>query len=302
MTEKKAFDVIIIGGSYAGLSAAMCLGRSLRRVLVLDSGQPCNRQTPHSHNFLTHDGETPTAIAQKAREQVLAYPTVTLKTAKAVAAAGENNAFEITTETGEVYQGSKLLFATGVKDLMPPLNGFAECWGISILHCSYCHGYEVAHQEFGILANGDMAFELVKLLQNWSPTLTVLTNGKADFTSDQQQILQKLSVQVLENEIESFTHENGQLQHVNFKDSSSHRLNVLFARPTFAQHCPLPQDLGCALTEMGHLKVDLMQKTSVPGIFAAGDAVTMFRTVSFAVATGTMAGAAVNKELIDARF
>ncbi|MBA9076516.1 MULTISPECIES: NAD(P)/FAD-dependent oxidoreductase [Rufibacter] len=302
MIEREEFDAIVIGGSYAGLSGAMCLGRSLRRVLVLDSGQPCNRQTPHSHNFLTQDGETPAAIAQKAREQVLAYPTVTLQPGKAVAAARQNQAFEITTEAGHVYTGSKLLLATGVKDLMPPIHGFAECWGISILHCPYCHGYEVAHQEWGILANGDTALELVKLLQNWTPQLTVFTNGKADLTPDQRLVLEKHHVTLVEQEIASLTHAQGQLRQVNMKDGTSHHLNVMFARPAFEQHCKLGIDLGCELTETGHLKVDPMQKTNVPGVFAAGDAMTMFRTVSFAVATGTMAGAAMNKELIEERF
>ncbi|MGV3538950.1 MAG: NAD(P)/FAD-dependent oxidoreductase [Rufibacter sp.] len=302
MQETAEFDVIIIGGSYAGLSAAMTLGRALRNVLILDSGQPCNRQTPHSHNFLTQDGETPAAIAQKAKEQVLAYPTVTFKIGKAEKATGQNNAFQVTTEAGEVYKASKLLFATGVRDIMPDIEGFSECWGISILHCPYCHGYEVAHQEWGILANGDMALELVKLLLNWTKRLMVLTNGKATFTPDQQQVLQKHQVTVVEKEVTELVHDQGRLTQVHFKDGSSYALNVLFARPAFEQHCPLPKELGCELTEAGHIKVDGMQRTNVPGIYAAGDTMTMFRTVSFAVSTGTMAGAALNKELIEERF
>ncbi|WP_207433152.1 NAD(P)/FAD-dependent oxidoreductase [Sabulibacter ruber] len=302
MEERTQFDVIIIGGSYAGLSAAMALGRSLRHVLVLDSGQPCNRQTPHSHNFLTRDGATPTAIAQKAREQVLAYPTVTLKTGKAVQVTGQNSAFEVTTEAGATFKGSKLLFATGVKDLMPEMEGFAECWGISVLHCPYCHGYEVHHQELGILANGDMAFELAKLISNWSPKLIVLTNGAHTFSQEQLKALQKHQISVEEREIASLHHDRGYLQNVEFTDGSTLPLKAVFARPAFTQHCTLPEELGCALTETGHLKVDILQKTTVPGVYAAGDATTMMRTVSMAIAAGTMAGAAINKELIEERF
>src|SRR3954466_4356302 len=119
------FEVIIIGGSYAGLSAAMSLGRSLRKVLIIDSGLPCNRQTPHSHNFITHDGETPKAIADKAREQVLKYKTVHMQAGLAVSATKIENGFELTTADGEVLFTRKLLFATGVKDLMPDIPGFA---------------------------------------------------------------------------------------------------------------------------------------------------------------------------------
>ncbi|RNI26284.1 NAD(P)/FAD-dependent oxidoreductase [Rufibacter latericius] len=302
MEDRTEFDVIIVGGSYAGLSAAMALGRSLRHVLVLDSGQPCNWQTPHSHNFLTQDGETPAAIAQKAREQVLAYPTVIIKNGKAVKVAGQTSAFEVTTEAGATFKGSKLLFATGVKDQMPELKGFVECWGISVLYCPYCHGYEVHHQELGILANGDMAFELAKLISNWSPKLTVLTNGKHTFSQEQLMVLQNHQIALEEREIASLSHEQGYLQNVVFTDGSTLPLKAIFARPTFTQHCPLPQEAGCELTPAGHLKVDILQRTTVPGIYAAGDATIMMRSVSMAVAVGTMAGAAINKELIDERF
>ncbi|GAB2528820.1 NAD(P)/FAD-dependent oxidoreductase [Rufibacter soli] len=302
MTETTEVDVVIVGGSYAGLSAAMSLGRALRRVLVLDTGSPCNQQTPHSHNFLTQDGETPAALAQKAREQVAAYPTVTLVQDKAVQATGQNRNFQVTTATGAVISANKLVFATGVKDLMPALKGFSDCWGISVLHCPYCHGYEIHHQAWGILANGDMAFELVKLLLNWTPTLTVFTNGPSTLTREQREILQRKQVPINEQEIAELVHDQGYLQEIAFTDGSTQKVNAIFARPPFEQHCPIPQELGCELTETGHLKVDPLQKTTVPGVYAAGDATTMMRSVALAVAAGSMAGAAVNKELIDERF
>jgi len=122
------YDVIIIGGSYAGLSAAMALGRSMRKVLIIDSGKPCNRQTPYSHNFITHDGETPAAIAQKAREQVLKYPAVQLINDTALRASKNENGFEIITTSETAYNTTKIIFATGVLDIMPDIKGFAECW------------------------------------------------------------------------------------------------------------------------------------------------------------------------------
>lgn len=302
MTKSNLFDAIIIGGSYAGLSAAMALGRSLRQVLVIDSGKPCNRQTPHSHNFLTQDGATPAAIAQKAREQVLQYSTVTLLPDTAVSAQGQNNAFAVETASGATFLGSKLLFATGIADVMPVLPGFAECWGISVLHCPYCHGYEVSHQPLGILANGDLAYEMAKLISNWSSHLTVLTNGKPAFTPAQAQSLQTHHIIMETREIAELVHTQGQLQSVLFQDGTTLPLSALFARPAFAPHCMIPQEMGCELTDQGYLKVDDFQRTSLPGVFAAGDATTMFRAVAVATAAGTKAGAALNKELIEERF
>src|SRR5690554_5341159 len=151
MTEVKDFDVIIIGGSYAGLSSAMALGRALRNVLIIDSGLPCNRQTPHSHNFLTQDGSTPNEIATLAKQQVEKYESVRFYKGIATSGVKTVDGFEIMTDANSTFTSKKLILATGVKDIMPALPGFAACWGISIIHCPYCHGYEYRSQNTGIL-------------------------------------------------------------------------------------------------------------------------------------------------------
>ncbi len=155
---KNEFDVLIVGGSYAGLSAAMALGRSLRQVLVMDSGQPCNRFTPHAHNFITHDGKAPADIAQQARQDVARYNTVHFHEGLAVEGRKTASGFEVKTQAGELFFGKKLLFATGIKDHLPDIEGFEACWGISMIHCPYCHGYEFRGQKTGIWANGPRAF------------------------------------------------------------------------------------------------------------------------------------------------
>ena len=129
MKQSTDFDAIIVGGSYAGLAAAMALGRALRKVLVIDGGNPCNKQTPHSHNFLTNDGKTPKEIAGLAKQQVRMYGTVSFLNDLATAGIRTKSGFEIQTQTGEVFTSKKLLFATGIKDIMPPIPGFAESWG-----------------------------------------------------------------------------------------------------------------------------------------------------------------------------
>ncbi|QEC53080.1 thioredoxin reductase [Anseongella ginsenosidimutans] len=302
MTTDKDFDIIIIGGSYAGLSAAMALGRSLRKVLIIDSGQPCNKQTPHSHNFITGDGERPAAIAVKAREQVLNYETVTFQPGLVTEGSGKNNAFEIKTGEGLRFSARKLLFATGLKDIPPPVEGFAECWGISVLHCPYCHGYEVRGERTGILANGDMAVDFARLISNWTSDLTVFTNGNSGLSEEQSAIIAAAGVRVIEKEILRIEHEAGKIGQLVFTDGSKEPVTALYARPGFTQHCPVPELLGCELTEQGFIKVDEMKRTTIPGVYAAGDNTSPMRALSTAIAAGTMAGAALNKEWIDQRF
>lgn len=302
MAGNSRYDVIIVGGSYAGLSAAMSLGRSLRNVLIIDSGLPCNRQTPHSHNFITHDGETPKAIADKAREQVLKYETVSIQQGLAVSASKIADGFELTTADGAVLATRKLLFTTGVKDLMPAIPGFAECWGITVIHCPYCHGYEVKQEKTGIMSNGDIGFDFCKLINNLTTDLTLFTNGKSTLSLEQQEKLQKRNIAVVESEIAGFEHSNGQLKQVLLKDGSTMPLKAMYAKIPFEQHCDIPVQLGCALTEQGYIAVDMLGRTSVPGVYAAGDNTAMMRAVSLAVAGGGMAGAGINKELVEESF
>ncbi len=201
MLDKKDFDVIIIGGSYSGLSAAMALGRALRNVLIIDGGLPCNRQTPHSHNFITHDGEKPSVIAQKAKLQVLKYSTVQFHEGLAISGKKIDNGFLITTELMEEFTARKLIFSTGVKDLIPAIKGFSECWGISVIHCPYCHGYEVKHEKTGILANGDFAFHYAQLIHNWTKDLTIYTNGASTLTQEQLDKIALHNIPIIEKAI-----------------------------------------------------------------------------------------------------
>ena len=302
MTDTKNFDVIIIGGSYSGLSSAMALGRSLRQVLIIDSGLPCNRQTPHSHNFITQDGEKPSAIAEQSRLQVLKYDTVKIHNGLAVSGTKTNNGFAITTKTGATFTAKKLIFATGVKDIMPDLKGFSECWSISVIHCPYCHGYEVKGEHTGILANGDVAFHYAQLIRNWTKELTIFTNGASTLTKEQTDKIKQHNIAIIEKEVAELQHENGDLKHLVFKDSSTFKLKAIYSRPDFEQHCKIPEELGCELTEQNLIKVDMFQKTTVTGVFACGDNASALRAVSYAVATGNIAGAMLNNQMTEEEF
>lgn len=302
MMNKKHVEVIIVGGSYSGLAAAMALGRALRKVLVIDSKKPCNRQTPHSHNFLTQDGKTPQEIALLAKQQVSLYHTVEFLDDLVIEARKIENGFEVQTASGELYCASKLVFASGIKDMMPDIKGFSECWGISVLHCPYCHGYEVKSEVTGILGNGEYGFEFSKLISNWTKELTLFTNGKSTLTTEQSEILERHNIHIEEKEVQELEHLHGKLRSILFKDGTQQPVQAIYSRLPFDQHCKLPEELGCELTVEGYLKTDALQKTTVDNIYACGDNVSRMRTVANAVAMGTAAGMAVNKQLIEEQF
>jgi thioredoxin reductase len=302
LNNKKHFDVIIIGGSYSGLAAAMALGRAMRKVLIIDSEKPCNKQTPHSHNLLTQDGKTPKEIATLAKQQVSTYDTVEFFNDLATHASKTEKGFEIQTSSEGIFTATKLIFATGIKDEMPNINGFSECWGISALHCPYCHGYEVRNETTGILGNGDYGFEFSKLISNWTNDLTLFTNGKSTLTAEQSAILERHHIRIIEKEIGELKHIKGQLQNIIFKDGSKKIVKAIYMRLPFDQHCQIPKQLGCELTEDGYIKIDATFKTTISGIFASGDNVTRMRTVANAVAMGTATGMMVNKELVEEKF
>lgn len=296
------FDVIVIGGSYSGLAAGMALGRALRQVLIIDNGKPCNEQTPHSHNFITHDGRPPKEIAILARQQVEKYDTVKFFTGLATRGIKTENGFKIQTQSGDVFSAKKLIFATGIRDIAPAIEGLAECWGISVLHCPYCHGYEVRNENTGILGNGDEGYEFATLLSNWTKQLTLFTNGKSTLTTEQTAKLNNHNIKIVEKEIEKLIQSNGHLQKIIFKDGTSIPIKALYTRSPFAQHSTIPQTMGCELTESGYIKIEGVQKTTVQGVFACGDNTSPMRTVANAVATGTAAGMMANKEITFEEF
>ncbi|MBK8564705.1 MAG: NAD(P)/FAD-dependent oxidoreductase [Saprospiraceae bacterium] len=302
MKSSNNFDVIIIGGSYSGLAAGMALGRSLKQVLIIDGGMPCNIQTPYSHNFLTQDGRTPLEIAILAKCQVGKYNTIKFYHGLASKGVKTETGFEIQTESGEIFKATKLIFATGIKDIMPEIAGYAECWGISVLHCPYCHGYEVRNEATGILGNGEYGLEFSMLISNWTKDLTLYSNGKSTLTQEQTLMLEKHNIKTIETPIEKLEHTNGRLQKIVFKDGTSASCSALYVRNQFEQNCSIPTELGCELTQDGYIMVDAFQKTSAKGIFACGDNTTRMRTVANAVAMGTTAGISVSKELVMESF
>ncbi|SFT37501.1 Thioredoxin reductase [Lishizhenia tianjinensis] len=299
---KKQFEVIIIGGSFAGLSAGLTLGRSLTPTLIIDSGEPCNAPTPHAHNLITHDGKVPGEIAHLGKKDLEKYDHVEFINNRVVHIEQKEDQFLILTDTDEEYFAEQIIFATGVKDLLPETKGFKECWGKTIIHCPYCHGYEAKNTKTGILAKGEQAFEKAKMIFHWTKDLTIFTNGPHEMTAEQLEILSKKNISVLEKEIKSYLHDEGKLEALEFMDNTRMELDHLYALLPTAQPNSLAIDLGIEISESGHIVTNEFQTTSQPKILAAGDGTTPMRSLSQAIAQGNIAGVVANRTYIQNKY
>lgn len=299
--ENKEFEIIIIGGSYAGLSAAMTLGRALRHVLVIDAGNPCNRYAPKSHNLPGFDGESPQFITDKLSDQVKFYKTIQFVNGFVKSISGTDMDFRVEVE-GKVYHGQKILLATGVIDILPEIKGFKECWGKTAIHCPYCHGYEIAGLKIGIIAHGEAAISMAKDIRQWSTEIHILTNGREDFSKDELQHLYEKETRVITKEIQEIISVEGVISKVLFTDKTEEAVDALYVRVGVKQTNSLAKDLGCDFDEHDFIVVDDQSRTKVAGVFAAGDNMNIMRSLSLSIASGTKAGMFINKELIDEKL
>ncbi|ARU03703.1 thioredoxin reductase [Comamonas serinivorans] len=289
------YDVIVMGGSYAGMAATLQLVRARRSVLVIDAGERRNRFAAHAHGFLSQDGVPPGEIAQLARRQLEAYPTLTWLEGQATAITGEVDAFCVTTDSG-ARQGRRILLATGVTDQLPDVPGLAQRWGTSVFHCPYCHGYELNQGRIGIIGSGPLSLHQAALLTDWGE-VTLFTNGACELTPDVRADLTQRGVTLEETLI-------AQLDgHADVVLVDGRRLYFagLFTATRTSPASPVAATLGCALEDspMGvQVRIDAEHKTSVPGVFACGDVARAPHSVSLAVGHGAMAGAQVHRSLV----
>ena len=286
-------DVIIIGGSFAGLAAALQLGRARRKVTVLDTGLPRNRFADHSHGLLGHDHKPPLEILAEARQQLARYPTISLVTARAESISRSIDDFSILTGDGESLTARRLILSYGVVDQMPELPGFAEGWGTSIVPCPYCDGFEVAGRHWGLVWSGPPSHNYVRLYHDWTDTLTVFANGQ-DIPPDILADLARRGIPVVDGRITEIDHDESHNTTVRLDAGPSVAVEILFAHPRNKPSARLHESLGLATvdTPLGiALKVDERRETSVPGVYAAGDlANPLMASVSTASWQGAMAG------------
>lgn len=295
------YDVIIVGGSYAGLSAALQLARARRQVLVLDAGQRRNRFAKSAHGFLGQDGQPPGSITDKGRAEVLAYPTATWREEEVTRARSIPGGFSVQAGTDE-YQAKRLILATGVVDELPAIAGLGERWGKTVFHCPYCHGYELGRGRLGVLATSPLSLHTAALVSDWAaPGQTTLFLNAA-FEPDAEQLAELKAREIhLERELVSAAEGEAPALDVRLRDGRVSRLDGLFVLPRTLINHPIAEQLGCEL-EQGptgaYYKTDMMKETTVPGVFACGDAALPMGAVSFAVADGTRAGSSAHQSLI----
>lgn len=294
------YDALVVGGSFAGLSAATYIARGRHRVAVVDAGIPRNRFSPAAHGFFGQDGVPPAEMLATARRQLERYPEASVIADSARVIRGHDGAFEAELGSGETVRAKKLVIATGVADLLPDVPGLAERWGKSVLHCPYCHGYEFGGRGLGVLAISPLSFHQAQLIPNWGPT-TLLLNG-LDFPDDDiRKRLVDRAVHIEAGIVKRLYGDGASLAGVELADGRSVTLDALYVAPSVRQASPFAADIGCDLDEGPGgevIRVDASMQTSVPGVFAAGDCARWPSNAMLAAADGVMAGGAVSQALI----
>ncbi|HET6567804.1 MAG TPA: NAD(P)/FAD-dependent oxidoreductase [Rhodothermales bacterium] len=297
MQEYEMYDVLIVGGSYAGMAAALQLVRGRRKVFVLDAGRPRNRFASASHGVLGQDGKAPADITGSAKAQLLKYPTLTWRDGTAVSAEKKDAHFTVHTEQGEILTARRLVLATGVSDELPEIPGLAERWGQSVFHCPYCHGYELDNGPLGVLATSEASMHQALLIPDWGQT-TLFTNGAFEPDDDQLKQLQAREVTIERELVAEIT---GERAAVKLRDERVIELAGLFVASRTIASSPLAEQLGCEFAEgpLGpYVKTDGTKETSVEGVFACGDAARASGSITFAIADGAQAGMAAHRSLI----
>ncbi|WP_193101270.1 NAD(P)/FAD-dependent oxidoreductase [Burkholderia sp. Z1] len=294
-------EVIVIGGSFAGLSAAMQLARARRRVLVIDAGRPRNRFAEHAHGFFGQDGKPPAQIVAEAAAQLAAYPTVQRIEGEARTAERDaDGRFHVTLSDGSRASADRLILATGIRDELPELPGLAERWGISVLHCPYCHGFEVSGRQLGVLATHPLSVHQAILIPDWGPT-TWFTQGVVDANEEEAALLDARDVRIERSPVVEILGDAPRIDALRLADGQVVPIDALFVGARTVMASDLAQQLGCAFDEgpLGPVvRVDAMKQTSVTGVFVAGDASTPMTNATFASASGVAAGVGVHRSLI----
>lgn len=296
MTE----DAVIIGGGFAGLSAAMQLARARRRVTILDTGAPRNRFASHSHGVLAMDGRPGADILATARAQLATYDTVTFRPVEATKLDGEIDAFRVTTSEGEEIAGRRILLATGFEDVLPPIPGLSERWGRTVLHCPYCHGYEIGRGPLGLLARTTDAIRLAAIIADWGH-VTLFTNDAVEPDAAAIALLEQRGVEIRPGRVLAVDGPDGDPLSVQVDGGPAAVVKALFVMPQSHVRSAIPHDRDLTFKEspIGQIiATDDGRQTSLPGLYAAGDIALGPANITLASADGVKAGVMLHHSLI----
>jgi thioredoxin reductase len=292
--ENTEWDCVVVGGGAAGLSAALVLGRARRRTLVVDAGRQSNLPAHGIGGLLGYDGRPPAELYEAGRAELAKYDDVEFRHGEVTVAAADDGGFVVELADGSRHRTRRVLLATGMDYRTPQIPGLAELWGRSAFHCPFCHGWEMRDQPVAVLASGDRAEHLALMLRGWTDDIVVLTNGPAGFAAD---------VRIDEREIAEFISEAGELVAVEFTDGDRLARRGVLVASSLRQRSNLAAQLGVATAPPGPVaedavEIDAFHRTSVPGVFAAGDVSAGMPQVAAAIATGSLSAAAVVQSLL----
>jgi thioredoxin reductase len=297
------WDCVVVGGGAAGLSAALVLGRARRRTLVVDEGKQSNLAAHGMGGLLGHDGHPPAQLYDAGRAELTAYPTVEVRRGAVVSGIVDGDSFVLELADGSRVRGRRVVLATGMVYEAQPITGLAELWGRSAFHCPFCHGWEARDQPLAVLAQGERAVHMALMLRGWTDDIVVLTDGEPGLDPAHREQLNSVGISIDEREIAEFISESGELTAIEFTDGVRLARRGVLVATSMHQRSTLAAQLGVAAAPPGPVAVDAVEvdpfhRTSVPGVFAAGDLSATMPQVAAAIAGGSMSAAAVVQSLL----
>ncbi|MCJ8014230.1 NAD(P)/FAD-dependent oxidoreductase [Paenibacillus sp. KQZ6P-2] len=297
------YDCAIVGGGPAGLNAALVLGRARRNVALLDNNQPRNKVTHASHGFITRDGITPAEFRRIGYKEVLGYPSVRHWQVDVTDIQKTESGFRLSLQSGEELHARKLILATGLKEIFPDIAGLHDFYGKSLFNCPYCDGWELRDQPLVLVSEDSGLMHTAKLLYNWTKDFIVCTNGHAPLKAEEQKLLESKGIRIIETPIAAFSGREGLLERVHFEDGTSVERSGGFIAPKLLPKAAFSSQLGYETNEQGGIATDPMGRSSVAGLYAAGDAESVrLSQLIFAAAAGSKAAMSVHMDLTEEDF
>jgi thioredoxin reductase len=290
------FDVIIVGGGPAGLSAALVLGRCQRRVLVCDGGKPRNARSRSLNGYLSRDGIAPSEFLRLARAELARYD-VEQRTITVHDVTRGSDGFDVILANGERLSTHAVLLATGVRDHLPDIPGLSDCYGVSAHHCPYCDAWESRGRVFAAIGDPISPAGLALSLRTWTDHIIACTNGASSVLRSQRRQLARHHIALHEARITRLDHDAGRVRRIVFDDGSDVACECIFFASGQSQQCGLAEQLGCEFTNKGTVKTDHLGRSCVPGLYVVGDASRDVQFVIVAAAEGAKAGVAINQAL-----
>lgn len=297
----RSYDVVIAGGGPAGLSSALVLGRCCRLVLLCDGGQPRNAKSSAVHGLFTRDGISPQQLRQVGREQLERYGNVRVLDIPIIDAKPKASGFEISLSDGSQVFARKLLLATGLVDMLPPIPGLKELWGSGVFPCPYCDGWEVRKQRLAVYGSGRHALALCRALTGWSQDVQLFSNGPSELSAAERHGLLERHISINEARILRLDSRQGRLCRIVLEGGDAVERDALFLSAPQHQQSPLAEKLGCSLRR-GVVETDQWQSTEIPGLYVAGDASQDVQLAIVAAAEGARAAFAINRALVRDAF